>query len=114
MLTPKGPSLRRSQTTALFPGSGSAARHRARIRRSLRDANGKYLQTFKFQGNGLATSESSPNALRPRSSGCERTVDEKLYCTIQDGRGTILQGCIYDGKSLGCGTEHLIFGLAPT
>jgi hypothetical protein len=74
------------------------------FRCSLRDQNGNYLQTFAFDGNGLAPSYTSPGALRPQSWGCERTVDEKLYCTIQDDRGTILQGCIYDGKTLGCGT----------
>jgi hypothetical protein len=73
-----------------------------RTRCGLLDVHGTYVEIYEFDGQDITSSPGSPDALRPRAWGCEKN-DHKLYCTIQDGQGHILQGCLYDGTTLDCG-----------
>lgn len=64
----------------------------------LKDANGKYVQSFSLENGSISSSPIFPDAMRPKAWACERN-DGKLYCNIQDGQGHILQGFIYDGHT---------------
>ena len=61
----------------------------------------EYVQTCTLTTAGIVAAALSTNRV-PRAWACE-VNDSKLYCTIQDGKGHITQGCIYDGKTLDCG-----------
>lgn len=74
------------------------------LRCALQDVNGKYVQSFFWNGGSVQASAISTEALFPRALvwGCAK-MPGILYCSILDGRGTNRQGCSYDGKSLACG-----------
>jgi hypothetical protein len=74
------------------------------LRCALRDVNGKYVQSFFWNGGSVQASAISTAALFPRALvwRCAK-MPGILYCSILDGRGTNRQGCSYDGRSLTCG-----------
>jgi hypothetical protein len=74
------------------------------LRCALRDVNGKYVQSFFWNGGSVHASAISTVALFPRALvwRCAK-MPGILYCSILDGRGTNRQGCSYDGRSLTCG-----------
>ncbi len=74
------------------------------LRCALQDVNGKYVQSFFWNGGSVQASAISTEALFPRALvwGCAK-MPGILYCSILEGRGTNRQGCAYDGTSLACG-----------
>lgn len=77
---------------------------RGGLRCALRDVNGKYVQSFFWNGGSVQASAVSTAALFPRALVWRCTkMPGILYCSILDGRGTNRQGCSYDGRSLMCG-----------
>jgi hypothetical protein len=71
---------------------------------ALRDVNGKYVQSFYWNGGSVQASAISTAALFPRALVWRCTkMPGNLYCSILDSRGTNRQGCSYDGRSLMCG-----------
>ncbi len=77
---------------------------RGGLRCALRDVNGRYVQSFFWNGGSVQASAISTVALFPRALVWRCTkMPGILYCSILDGRGTNRQGCSYDGRSLMCG-----------
>ncbi len=70
----------------------------------LQDVNGKYVQSFFWNGGSVQASGISTAALFPQALvwRCAK-MPGILYCSILDGQRTNRQGCAYDGKSLACG-----------
>ncbi len=65
----------------------------------LQDPNGKYVQSFLLENGSISSSQIFPDATHPQAWGCERDIDWKLSCSIQDGQGRILSGFTYDGHT---------------
>jgi len=65
----------------------------------LQDPNGRYIQSFSLENGRILHSEVLPDAILPRSWGCQTGGPNiKMYCTIQDENGHFLQGMLYDGE----------------
>lgn len=66
---------------------------------ALRDPNGAYIEMFRLENGELVQSGINPDAVRPRSWGCQTDgARTKIYCTVQDENGQFLQRVLYDGN----------------
>ena len=65
------------------------------------DSNGIGLQGFLLRNGGIVASEIRPNSATPPGPwGCAVLNGTELFCSVQDGRGHIIQSFTYDGKIL--------------
>jgi hypothetical protein len=62
------------------------------------DSNGVALQGFLLRNGGIVASAIRPSLATPAAWECEVRNGTELFCSIQDGRGRIVQSFIYDGN----------------